>query len=740
MKRLFAFLFTPLPSLAVDLSDYEPYFIPAVSAFSIVALSLAHLSLRRMRRYQQRLERSEERLRLSVWGSGDELWDWDISNGQLYRSSSWSQALEQPNDAQQFPPNRSEIHPRDVALLTHNLEQHLQGKTPTFKATYRLRTETGQWLWVLDRGKVVERNEQGQPTRMTGTMKNIQQLKEAEDKLSLFARCLESISDSVLVCDTNFVVLEANPAYEHMTGRKREDILNHLFALPLYPANFLHTLRQKLFEQGFWADEVQERRSNGEVFQAELRFDVIKDEAGQIQQFVAVMSDISERKRREAELDRLTDTDTLTGLPNRSCFSQHLAHLVQERQPLALLVFDLDNFKKINDSLGHELGDTLLCHLAERLKHFSRFKAKSYRLGGDEFAVLLEKTNDIHSITRLAKEILAQINQPFFIAQHELAISCSIGIVMHPEDGQEPQVLLRNADTAMYHAKHEGANRYLFFNDSMNKLAVKRLQIENLIRHGLKEDYFSVFYQPKMDIITGQLVGMEALVRFITPKRGIISPASFIPVAEETGQIVEIGEVVLRKTCADVKAWVEQGLFHGRVAVNLSAKQFMLPFLCEQIDDILCQANLPSYHLELEITEGTVMQSPKLAIDTMKKLRTRGIHLAMDDFGTGYSSLAYLKQFPLNTLKIDKAFVDDMTSARGRNMVDSIVTIAHNLNLTVVAEGVENAEQLQQLKQLRCEIIQGYYYSKPLSASEFEAFIKQQKQQKPKLAAISGTL
>ncbi|MFC4656404.1 MULTISPECIES: putative bifunctional diguanylate cyclase/phosphodiesterase [Rheinheimera] len=731
-------LLSPLPVLASGWVLIQPYLLPVVSVLSIMALVLAHLSLLRMRRYQLRLEQSEERLRLSLWGSGDELWDWDIEQGQLYRSSSWHQPLEQPGDAQQFPPNRSEIHPQDLDRVTRALEQHIHGITPIFEASYRIKAADGQWLWVLDRGKVVHLDEEGKAARMTGTLKNIQQLKETEERLGLFARCLENISDAVLVCDTNFVVMEVNPAYQSITGKNREQVLHHLFELPLYPARFLHEIRQTLFEQGYWSGEIEEKRLNGEIFQAELSFDLIRDEEGMVQQFVAVISDISERKRREAELNRLADTDTLTGLPNRSRFSNHLTQLVKEQVPHALLVFDLDNFKKINDSLGHELGDTLLCRLAERLSHFIRFKAKLYRLGGDEFAVVLENTNDIHSITSLAKELLKQINQPFFIEQHELAITSSIGIVMYPEDGLDPQALLRNADTAMYHAKNEGANRYLFFNDSMNKLAVKRLQVENLIRHGLKEDYFSVFYQPKMDIVTGQLVGMEALVRFITPKKGVISPASFIPVAEETGQILEIGEVVLQKTCEDVKRWIDQGLFHGRVAVNLSAKQFMLPFLCEQIDDILQRSELPSYHLELEITEGTVMQSPKLAIDTMKKLRARGIHLAMDDFGTGYSSLAYLKQFPLNTLKIDKAFVDDMTSARGRNMVDTIVTIAHNLNLTVVAEGVETAEQLQQLKQLRCEILQGYYYSKPLSAAEFAAFLKQQKQLKPKLTAVQA--
>lgn len=728
----------PSPAFAAGWEQLQPYVLTVISALSIVALTLAHLSIVRMRRYQSKLEQSEERLRLSLWGSGDELWDWDMQAGQLYRSSSWHQPLEKPGDSQQFPPNRSEIHPQDVERVTSSLQQHMHGMTPIFEASYRIKAANGQWVWVLDRGKVVQLNDQGQAIRMTGTLKNIQQLKETEERLSLFARCLDNISDAVMVCDTHFALLEVNPAFVSMTGKSRESVLHSVFELSLYPARFLHEIRQSLLEQGYWAGEIEDKRHNGELYQAELSFDVIKDELGQVQQFVGVISDISERKKREAELNRLADTDTLTGLPNRARFSSHLSQLVREQVEHALLVFDLDNFKKINDSLGHELGDTLLCKLSERLSLFTRFKAKLYRLGGDEFAVVLENTNDIHSITSLAKDLLKQINLPFFIEQHELAITSSIGIVLYPEDGHDPQALLRNADTAMYHAKHEGANRYLFFNDSMNKLAVKRLQVENLIRHGLKEDYFTVFYQPKMDIVTGQLVGMEALVRFITPKKGLISPASFIPVAEETGQILEIGEVVLQKTCEDVKRWIDMGLFHGRVAVNLSAKQFMLPFLCEQIDDILQRSELPSYHLELEITEGTVMQSPTLAIDTMKKLRARGIHLAMDDFGTGYSSLAYLKQFPLNTLKIDKAFIDDMNTARGRNMVDTIVTIAHNLNLTVVAEGVEQADQLQQLKQLRCEIIQGYFYSKPLSAHDFGLFLKQQKQQKPKLTAVPG--
>lgn len=732
-----------LGSLSVGLYasgwDYmQHYTLSLVLLCSFAALILAHVSIMKMRRYQLKLEHSEERLRLSLWGSGDELWDWKISSGELYRSSSWLNPVELQPSTEDFPPNRSQIHPQDVHRVSSLLQEHLDGKTGHFEATYRLKTADHNWTWVLDRGKAVAFDSSGKASRMTGTLKNVQQLKQTEEQLQLFARCLQTISDAVVICDTDFTILEVNPSFSNITGRSREQALHRRFELSLYPSRMMQDIRQQLQQHGSWYGEIREQRLNGDIYQAELTFDQVKDEQGNISQYVAVFSDITERKQREADLKQLASSDTLTGLPNRALFMQKLAELVSAKSEHALLVFDLDNFKKINDSLGHELGDNLLCKLAKRLSDYAGYQNKLYRLGGDEFAILLDQTNDLHHITTLAKSLLTLINQPLVVNQHELAITSSVGLVLFPDDGADPQALLRNADTAMYHAKSQGANRYLFFNDSMNKQAVKRLQLENLIRHGLKEDHFAVYYQPKMDIASGQLVGMEALVRFITPKGGIISPASFIPVAEETGQIIEIGEVVLRKACQDVKRWIDLGLFQGRVAVNLSSRQFSLPFICELIDDTLQQTELPSYHLELEITEGTVMQSPPQAIEVMKKLRARGIHLAMDDFGTGYSSLAYLKQFPLNTLKIDKAFIDDMNTARGRNMVDTIMTIAHNLSLNVVAEGVEYEEQLDMLRKLRCDVIQGYYYSKPLCSENFGKFLLEQKHKRNRLTAVSA--
>lgn len=388
---------------------------------------------------------------------------------------------------------------------------------------------------------------------------------------------------------------------------------------------------------------------------------------------------------------------------------------------MLLLVFDIDDFKKINDSLGHQTGDTLLKQIATRILKLISRDESLYRLGGDEFAVVMEKTNDIHNVTLMAKRILKELSSPFHIDHHEFVVAGSIGIVLYPDDGYQPETLLKNADTAMYHAKEDG-NKYLFFNADMNKKAVKRLQIENLIRVGLKENYFHVYYQPKANLKTGQLSGMEALVRFITPKKGLISPGTFVPIAEETGQIVEIGDVVLRKACQDMKRWVDAGIITGRVAVNLSARQFTLPDLTERIDNILKETGLNPKNLELEITEGTVMNNPQHAIKIMHQLRDRGIHLALDDFGTGYSSLSYLRKFPLNTLKIDRAFVEDSNTSVGKAMIDTIITIARNLSLSTVAEGVETEQQKEFMQQMDCDVLQGYLYSKPLSGSEFSKF------------------
>jgi len=680
--------------------------------------------MRHKRLYHLQIQKSEERLKLSLWGSGDEMWDWNIITGKIYRSNIWG-ILEFPQDGRRnVGADKTNINENDIKRVRDAINDHFDNGTDHFEATYRVKNKDDKWIWVLDRGKIVARDEKGKPTRMTGTLKDISQIKKADERLKLFAKCIENISDAVIIYDRTFNIVDVNKSFQRITQNSRKDMIGQSISFPQYPKSFTTDVKKHLITKGSWYGEIESKRDNGETYLTDLNIDVILDENKSISHFVGVFSDITKRKETEAELRKLANSDTLTGLPNRSYFQANQTLLVRNKVPHALLVFDLDNFKKINDSMGHEVGDVLLCQVAKRMRAVGRKQDTVYRLGGDEFSIIIENTNDIHTITSIAKEVLTTIAQPLKLKNQEVVLFSSLGIVLYPEDGLSPQELLKNADTAMYHAKNNGGNKYQFFSDSMNKAAVKRLQVESLIRHGLKEDSFSVFYQPKIEISTGKVAGMEALVRFETPKKGIISPVTFIPISEETGQIIEIGEVVLRKSCYATKKWVDAGLFDGRVAVNLSAVQFTQPNLVGMIADILKESQLPAKYLELEITEGTVMDSPQRAIDIMLQIRAMGIHLSLDDFGTGYSSLAYLKKFPLNTLKIDKAFVDDIEeSEQGRNMVATIVTIAHNLGMQVVAEGVETNNQLSFLSGLRCEQLQGYLYSKPLPEGDFQKYL-----------------
>ena len=673
---------------------------------------------------QQQIKDNEERLKLTLWGSGDELWDWDIPNEAIIRVNQWLIA-DFPQDAQRSPfnLNKSNIHPSDLSRVQVAMHRHLEQQSDYFEVTYRMKTRQGKWIWVLDRGKIVEFNEHKLPIRMTGTLKNISHLKQAEEQLKLFKRSIETISDGVFIADSNFRLISVNPAYCHITGESKEQAIGSYVTFKKYSDSFESELKYTLKQKGNWSGEIESVRLNDNDYFVDMLIDAIYGEDRKISHYVGVFSDITTRKSTEKELLKLANSDTLTELPNRTFFQASHQDLVRKDITHALLCMDMDNFKKINDSLGHETGDRLIKIIATRLQTATSKAATCYRLGGDEFSVLIENT-DIHQITHLAQKILDEMKRSFAINNQEFVLSGSMGIACYPQDGLSPQELLRNADTAMYHAKNEGGNQYQFFSHEMNQNAVRQLQIENLIRHGLKEDLFTLYYQPKVDIASGHLVSMEALVRFEHPQKGIVSPGQFIPLAEETGQIIEIGDRILHKACEQTQKWVEQGLFNGRVAVNISARQFELQDLDKRIADVLAHTGLAAKHLECEITESALMQQPQQALELMNRMRNMGIHLALDDFGTGYSSLAYLKQFPLNTLKIDKAFIDGIVSSHtDRQMTAAIISIAHNLGLEVVAEGVEDEDQLAILRRFKCETLQGYLFSRPLSTDKFSQLL-----------------
>jgi diguanylate cyclase (GGDEF)-like protein/PAS domain S-box-containing protein len=696
--------------------------------YSLIMLTILILitkAILRRQEIQKQIVLSEERLKLSLWGSGDEMWDWDIESGKIFRSNIWG-TLDFPQDGHRSGKigEESNIHPIDQPRVQKALNDHFSGITDHFEIAYRVKGRNDQWMWILDRAKIVERDQKDHPVRMTGTIKDINNIKQVEEQLKLFARAIENISEGMFILNQDYVFVEVNEACCDIAQCSRDKFLQQQLEFTRYPNSYSEQIRSALRQQGRWNGEIEANKGDGSFFLMELTIDAMYDEQGETSHYVGVFSDITRRKQQEEELRKLTNNDLLTGLPNRSSLQVTLNNLVKKDIHHTLMVLDLDNFKRINDSLGHQVGDELLISVAERIKTSVPGHASLYRLGGDEFALLIDQNPDIGSSAMIASNIIQSLKPAFEINGDSLVLSISVGIVLYPEDEQNEQALLRKADIAMYHAKSAGGSRYQFYSESLNKNALRQLEVENLIREALKEDFFEVYYQPKVDLKSDCLAGMEALVRLNHPKHGIIPPNDFIPLAEENGLIVEIGDVVLRKACFAAQKWLEQGLFNGRVAVNLSSRQFALPDLQQRIESILRLTKLPAHHLELEITEGTVIKNPENAIKVMQQLAKMGVSLALDDFGTGYSSLSYLKRFPINCLKIDKSFVDDIDkSDRDLKMVDSIITIAHNMGLTVVGEGVEQAAQLNILKALNCEEIQGYIFSKPVPEKDFEALL-----------------
>jgi diguanylate cyclase (GGDEF)-like protein len=439
--------------------------------------------------------------------------------------------------------------------------------------------------------------------------------------------------------------------------------------------------------------------------------------------------DIEERKQVERSIRHMAHHDSLTQLPNRALFRDRLTHAMAQadryQQKLAIMFLDLDRFKAINDTLGHSVGDQLLRIAGERLRTCVRDCDTVARLGGDEFTVIVEDVADSQTAAVVAQKIIDTFAQPFNLHGHEVFVTTSIGITVYPDDGEQVDSLLRNADTAMYRAKGCGRNNYQFYVADMNARARERLMLENALRRALVRDEFALYYQPRVDIYSGRVIGAEALLRWRHPDMGMIPPSEFVPILEETGMIIPVGEWALREACRQNRVWQELGLAPVRVAVNLSARQFVQKDLAGMVEQALGDSGLSSAYLELEITEELLLEHSHANTETLNKLRDLGVHISIDDFGTGYSSLSYLKRLPINTLKIDKSFVRDITrDSDGAAIASAIIAMARSLRLNVLAEGVETDEQLSFLRAQGCNEIQGYSFSQPLSADDFEKLLR----------------
>ncbi|AOE48867.1 EAL domain-containing protein [Kangiella sediminilitoris] len=700
----------------------------------LIILAFSYLIWARMRERQfaaQQLAESEERLKLSLWGSGDELWDWQVNTGALHLSNEWPYDFPRDGIRSGYSMANSNIHPNDLPYVKQALNAHLAGKSLHFESTYRISNEQGGWIWVLDRGKVVSRDSENKPLRMAGTLKNISDLKDTEQQLSMVVKSFDNISDAVWILDEDYVYIAVNKAYTKITGYEAEEVIG----LPIKdtsivdaPEQFVEDLREVLEQEGSWSGELEAFRKNGQVYPIEINIDVVRDSDGNIINYVGVFSDITFRKKAEKELRRLATVDQLTGLRNRSSFKQRFEEILalsSETDQHALLFIDLDNFKRINDSLGHGVGDELLTLVARALLEItSDNNGVVARLGGDEFTVVLTDVDTWSQPAKYAQAILEFFSKPLKLTNAEVVVSPSIGIVMYPENGESAEELLKNADMAMYYAKKKGKNTYQFYTRQMNEQAQLRINLESELRQAIEKDEFVVFYQPKVSLETGKITSMEALVRWRNPNRGLVMPGEFIPLAEEAGFIIPISQKVIEKTCLQLKDWKNRGIYDGKIAVNLSAVQFYSENLWETVKNALHIAKMDASALEFEITEGMVMQDLAHSIQQMRNLKEMGISLALDDFGVGYSSLGNLKDFPIDTLKIDRSFVWDLEdSERDQKLVASIVTLAHNLGIKVVAEGVETVLQVDVLRKMGCEEIQGYIFSKPVPPWEMEAML-----------------
>jgi diguanylate cyclase (GGDEF)-like protein/PAS domain S-box-containing protein len=549
----------------------------------------------------------------------------------------------------------------------------------------------------------------------------------------LVAQAFDESSEAMVITDTAGRITAVNRAFTEITGYAADEVVGQdprFLRSGRHDAAFYDRLQAALAGEGGWRGEVWQRRKNGEVFPATLAISALRDGEERTGHHIGIFSDISRQKRDADRIRFLACYDGLTGLPNRTLLADRVAKAIararREGTRIALLFLDLDGFKRTSDALGHVIGDTLLRRIGERLKETVRDADTLARFGGDEFVLLLSELDDVGHAAIAAQRCLGALATPLRVESQEITVTLSIGISTYPDDGDTFDALLRNADTAMYNAKEAGGNAYRFFTAGMDARAASRAVIGNRLRRALEQHELELHYQPQADLATGEIIGVEALARWHHPELGVVPPAEFIPIAEETGLIGALGSWVLKEACRQAIEWQRAGLPHVAIAVNVSALQLRSPDFLGAVQQALRESGLEAHWLEIELTESVLMHEAESTLSTLRSLGALGIRIAVDDFGTGYSSLAYLRRLPIDKLKIDRSFVRDLGAETDASViVSTIVRMAHSLKLKVLAEGVESSEQVTLLRAQGCDEMQGYWLARPLPADAFAEYFRE---------------
>lgn len=629
------------------------------------------------------------------------------------------------------------VHPNDLVLLNSTIEQHMDNGGPMrLEVRIRHHAEDG-WQWMELLGQA-----QGDRTRsvhyLHGIAWNIEERKrqelarlESDEKYRLIFHNMPVMAHML---DAGGLIHDVNPFWLSRTGYTREEVIgkrSYEFMEPASRAYLLEVHIPKLRETSVLDNvEIQWTTKSGEVMDSLVYTRVVRDDQGRMIHGFTVIRDITEHKKAEAKADNLIYHDILTGLPNRMMFHERLSFaLIQANlyeTGLAVVLIDLDRFKMINDSLGHQAGDQVLLHAAHILQKHIRPMDTVARLSSDEFALLLPDVSRPEDVFPLADKLLTELRKPFVLEKQEFYISASMGISFYPQDADNTDLLIKNADMAMYYAKEKGRNTAEVFHQEMTLKVSRKLQLESSMRRALERQEFRVFFQPQQDIATGRLFGMEALIRWESKEHGPISPAEFIPIAEESGLIVPIGQWILEESCRQTKQWMDRGFEPLSVSVNISGKQFQQRDFAATVKKVLEDTGLDPSYLCLEITESTAIHDAGATKAVLEELIEHGIRFSIDDFGTGYSSLSLLKLFPLYAIKIDQSFVRNMTNVEeDAAVVQAIIAMSHGMKRKVIAEGVETRQQLERLNAMGCDGYQGYFISRPVPMQEFEQMFLQ---------------